>query len=40
MDEKVIVNLGVFFTSAPCTYYSIIPSPALIIPFPVNKLPN
>ena len=39
MDEKVIVNLGFFFTSTPffCTYY---PSPARIIPFPVNKLPN
>ena len=38
MDEKVIVNLGFFFTSF---IYSYIPSPALIIPFPsVNKLPN
>ena len=48
MDEKVTVNLGVFFTSltfgsARCTpftssYYSITCS---LIPFsPVNKLPN
>ena len=37
MDEKVIANLGLFFTSLVCSYYSIT---ALIIPFPVNKLPN
>ena len=45
MDEKVIVNLGVFFTSFTCSYIPspalTIPSPALIIPFPpVNKFPN
>ena len=31
MDEKVIANLVFFF---------LLPSPALTIPFPVNKLPN
>ena len=30
MDEMVTVNLGFFLA----------PSPALIIPFPINKLPN
>ena len=45
MDEMVIVNLGVFFTSFTCSYYSITcsyySSPALTIPFPpVNKFPN
>ena len=49
MDEKVIVNLGVFLLSLPSplalltTFPSLtltIPSPALIIPFPVNRLPN
>ena len=30
MDEKVIANLGFF----------LLPSPALTIPFPVNKLSN
>ena len=38
MDEKVIVNLGCFFLLPLPT--RTIPSPALIIPFPVNKLPN
>ena len=35
MDEKVIVNLGVFFTSAPftCTYYSIAFNSARYAPF-------
>ena len=37
MDEKVIANLGFFLL--PLTARTI-PSPALIIPFPVNKLPN
>ena len=37
MDEKVIANLGFSFTSFPALT---IPSPALIIPFPVNKLLN
>ena len=38
MDEKVIVNLSCFFLLLlPART---IPSPALIIPFPVNKLPN
>ena len=49
MDEKVIVNLGVFLLPLPSplalltTFPSparTIPSPALIIPFAVNKLPN
>ena len=46
MDEKVIVNLGVFFllSSPALTIPSptlTIPSPALIITFPpVNKFPN
>ena len=35
MDEKVIVNLGFFFTSAPfaCTYYSIAFNSARYAPF-------
>ena len=38
MDERVIVNLGVFLLPSPALT---IPLPALIIPFPpVNKLPN
>ena len=37
MDEKVTVNLGFFLLPLPART---IPSPALIIPFPVNKLPN
>ena len=36
-DEKVIANLGFFLLPLPART---IPSPALIIPFPVNKLPN
>ena len=39
MDEKVIVNLGVFLLPLPSPARTI-PSPALVIPFPVNKLPN
>ena len=38
MDEKVTVNLGCFIL--PPLPERTIPSPALIIPFPVNKLPN
>ena len=37
MDEKVIANLGFF--SLPLAARTI-PSPALIISFPVNKLSN
>ena len=37
MDEKVVVNLGVFLLPSPALT---ILSSALIIPFPVNKLPN
>ena len=45
MDEKVIVNLGVFLLPSPALTIPspalTIPSPALIIPFPsVNKLPH
>ena len=45
MDEKVIVNLGFFFTSSTCPYYSIASMYYSIAcshkPFPpVNKLPN
>ena len=39
MDEMVIVNL-VFFLLPFSSPARTIPSPALIIPFPVNKLPN
>ena len=37
MNEKVIVNLGFFLLPLPART---IPSPALMIPFRVNKLPN
>ena len=37
MDEKVIANLVFFLLPSPDIT---IPSPALIIPFPVNKLHN
>ena len=49
MDEKVIVNLGGFFTSLACSYYSVACGSAHYVPFtrstlitsfPVNKLPN
>ena len=45
MDEKIIVNLGVFLLTSPALTIPspalTIPSPALIIPFsPVNKSPN
>ena len=50
MDEKVTVNLGVFFTPAPftCSYYSITFGSARYAPFAsshntfplLNKLPN
>ena len=47
MDEKVTANLGVFLARSPAltipsplALIATLPSPALIIPFPVNKLPN
>ena len=47
MDEKVIVNLVFFLLPSPAltipsslALLTTFPSSALIIPFPVNKLPN
>ena len=46
-DEKVTANIGVFLAPSPLCLLAMfplpaftIPSPALIIPFPVNKLTN
>ena len=39
MDEMATVNLGGFLFPLPSLSRTI-PSPALIIPFPLNKLPN
>ena len=41
MHEKVIANLASFFFLLPSPALTIpFPTPALIKPFPVNKLPN
>ena len=40
MHEKVIANLASFFLLPSSALTIPFPSPALIKPFPVNKLPN
>ena len=40
MDEKVTANLGFFLAPLPLALLVALPSPALTITFPDNKLPN